>query len=266
MNYSFMSFSCPGLDIVQLLDTAKLYGYDGIEPRTGCGHMHGIEIGTSRQTLLDAKEKAADCGISICCIATSCSFANPANSAENIDQARRSVDLAAEVGSPVIRVFGGSVPEGVERKRSFDLVVGALSDLSHYARQREVAVCMETHDGWCSPEAVLDIMKAVSHPSICVNWDIMHPVLSASYTVEKSFELLKPWIRHVHVHDGAYDGYRLVFKPIGQGAIDHGSAVKNLRDSGFTGFISGEWIDWEPYDIHLPREIATLRQYERRES
>jgi hypothetical protein len=35
-----------------------------------------------------------------------------------------------------------------------------------------------------------------------------------------------------------------------------------LTDDGYEGFLSGEWIRWEPYDQHLPREIETMRRYE----
>jgi hypothetical protein len=31
---------------------------------------------------------------------------------------------------------------------------------------------------------------------------------------------------------------------------------------GHDGYLSGEWIDWEPGQTHLPREIAALREYE----
>jgi sugar phosphate isomerase/epimerase len=260
-----MSFSCPDLGIDQILHTAKLYGYDGIEPRIDAGHKHGIEIEAGRPALLEAKHKAADLAVNLCCLATSCSFANPANTRDNIDRAKRAIDLAAAVSSPVIRVFGGSIPEDVEREKSFDLIVCALSELSQYAGQRNVTVCLETHDSWCNPEAVAAIMKTVNHPSIAVNWDIMHPVLTSSFSVQKSFDLLQTWIRHVHVHDGKKMGGNLEFTPIGNGSIDHRLAVKNLKESGYAGFISGEWIDWEPYDIHLPREIAALKSFEQKD-
>ena len=29
------------------------------------------------------------------------------------------------------------------------------------------------------------------------------------------------------------------------------------------GYLSGEWIGWEPYAVHLPRELAAMRAYER---
>jgi len=181
---------------------------------------------------------------------------------DNIDLAKRSIDLAAEVGSPAIRVFGGTIPENFSRKKSFDLIVEALMKLKDYAIQRNVTLCMETHDSWCNPQTVADIMQIVNHSAVAVNWDIMHPVLSEEYTVEKAFELLKPWIRHVHVHDGLKSEKGLEFRPIGMGKVDHKTAIKLLKNSGYNGYISGEWINWESYKIHLPREILAMKNFE----
>jgi sugar phosphate isomerase/epimerase len=94
-----------------------------------------------------------------------------------------------------------------------------------------------------------------------VNWDIMHPVRAGLATVEESFELLGPWIRHVHMHDGV--GSDVIFVPIGTGDIDHKRAVELLSSAGFEGYLSGEWINWEPYDMHLPREINAMKGYEK---
>jgi sugar phosphate isomerase/epimerase len=262
MKYSFMSFSCPSLDLDQIFDAAKQYGYTGFEPRIGSGHKHGIELDSDDDFLREARQKAQDNDIVYCCIATSCAFADPLKTKENIELTLRSIDLAAKVKASAIRVFGGRIPDGVTREQSFELIVEALKKVSDFARERNVTVCVETHDSWCDPKDVADIVNHVDHPSIAVNWDVMHPVLTAGYTVQDAYEILKPWIRHVHVHDGFYTDKGLTFKPIGQGKVDHKTAIRLLKESGYDGYISGEWINWEPYDIHLPREIKTIKSYE----
>ncbi len=49
---------------------------------------------------------------------------------------------------------------------------------------------------------------------------------------------------------------------MGTGQIDHKQVIELLATTEFDGFLSGEWIDWEPYETHLPREVAVLRGYE----
>ncbi|MCL2814685.1 MAG: sugar phosphate isomerase/epimerase [Oscillospiraceae bacterium] len=259
MRFSFMSFSCPEADIGEFIGIAKKYGYDGIEPRICAGHKHGIEPTADKQYLRDIQKKAAEAEIDICCVATSCEFANHETVEDNITRAKQAIDLSAELGAPVIRVFGGTIPSGMDREKSFDSIVGALLKLSDYAAAHQTVICLETHDDWSDPEWVAKIMRGVSHRFIAVNWDIMHPALSAGCTIQEAFHKLKQWIRHVHVHDGVHDGKRLNFMPVGEGGVDHAAALTLLKDYKYDAYISGEWIGWEPYDIHLPREIANLK-------
>jgi sugar phosphate isomerase/epimerase len=107
-------------------------------------------------------------------------------------------------------------------------------------------------------------MRRVDHPAVQVNWDIMHPVRVAGVTMTAAFEVLKGWIRHAHFHDGVTlaDG-TLTMTPVGEGDIDHKTALMLLEGMGFDGYMSGEWINWEPYEKHLPRELAAMKAYER---
>jgi sugar phosphate isomerase/epimerase len=262
MKYSFMSFSCPNADIDKFLSIAKTYGYDGIEPRIDAGHKHGVEPGANQKYLQSVREKAADAKIKICCIASSCQFADADSFRANVDHARRVIELAHRVGAPAVRVFGGGIKSEAERSKSRDLIVEALSEIADEAAQAGVYICAETHDSWHDPRIMSNIMKQVNKPYIAVNWDIMHPVINNSATIEESFELLSPWIKHVHAHDGVISENGLRLKTIGEGAVDHKAAVKLLKNMGYGGFVSGEWIDWEPYETHLPRELAKLKSFE----
>jgi len=259
MRFSFMSFSTPELDFSQTLTAAKRYGYDGFEPRLESGHAHGIEIGIPSAQIQEIRQKAEDSGVEICCLATGCKFADPAGNAGMTDKALRAIDLAAALGVPAIRVFGGSIPEDGTRELSFDLIVGSLFSLAEPAQAAGVTVCMETHDAWCDPFAVADIMNAVNKPSVAVNWDIMHPVLKAGYTITAAFGILHEWIKHVHIHDGRMNAGKLTLLPVGEGDVDHAAALRLLKEAGYADFVSGEWIGWEPWQTHLPRELKTLK-------
>jgi sugar phosphate isomerase/epimerase len=261
MKYSFMSFSTPELSLAQMLDTARCYGYDGIEPRLDSKHAHGIEVDATAEQRAAAGQQAVEAGIELGCLATSLRYADPAQTEQMIADTHARIDLAGDVGAPVMRVFGGQIPEGVSREQATDLLVESLGSVADHAAERGVTLTMETHDDWCDPKHVAAVLKAVDHPAIAVNWDIMHPVRTKNATIDESFEILKPWIRHLHVHDGTGDGIEL--KPIGEGIIDHRRAIELLLTVGYTGHISGEWIKWEDWRVHLPREVATLRRYEK---
>ncbi len=259
MKFSFMSFSCPDLSLDELLGLAESLGYDAVEPRVAASHAHGIEADLDRPGRNAAKEKSRQAGIPFACIATSCQYADPASRPKQIDDTLRYIDLAADVGAPRIRVFGGTIPEGICREADVEGLSGALRAVADHAADRNVAVCLETHDHWCDPADVAAVMEAVSHPAIRVNWDIMHPVRVAKVTMEDAFQALRGWVSHVHCHDGVTRDGKLEMVPIGEGEIDHATAVRLLQGLPYEGYVSGEWINWEPYDVHLPRELATLK-------
>jgi sugar phosphate isomerase/epimerase len=259
-----MSFSCPTLSFPEMAALARDYGYDGVEPRAQADHAHGLELDAPAAGRRTIRRQAADSGIAVCCIATSCKFADPATAEANVNDARPAVDLAGDVGSPRIRVFGGKLGDGLSRQAAVDLVAASLRKVADQAAARGVTVCMETHDDWTNPEHVVAVIRAVDHPAVAVNWDIMHPVRFSGWAMADAFAAVRPWIRHVHFHDGsippAGDGK---LRPIGQGDIDHRTAVRLLSQMGYDGYLSGEWIAWEPAEQHLPRELATMKGYER---
>ena len=197
-----MTFSTPELTLDQVLETAKKYGYAGIEPRLDSGHKHGIEVATSASDRGALREQAEVSGIALACIATSLTYADPAKTDDMIAQTHERIDLAGDVGAPAMRVFGGRIPDGIEREAAIGIVADSLGSVADHAGERGVTICMETHDDWCAPAHVAEVLSRVNHAHIAANWDIMHPVRRADTTIDASFETLKPWIRHLHVHDG----------------------------------------------------------------
>lgn len=272
MKYSFMSFSTPDSTLGGMIEIARRYGYDGLEPRLDSAHAHGIEVALDADARRAIKDRMAAASVELCCLATSLRYADPAAADLTVRESHERIDLAGDLGVPVLRVFGGKIPEGLSREAAIDKMAALLASVAGHAGERNVTLCIETHDDWCDPRHVAAVLRQVGHPAVAANWDIMHPVRVCNYTMDEAFQVLKPWIRHVHVHDGAGPG-KATFKaigtgdidqvmPIGTGGIDHRRALQLLKGIGYAGAISGEWIKWEPFDIHLPREIATLRKYE----
>ncbi|MDH7602147.1 MAG: sugar phosphate isomerase/epimerase family protein [Armatimonadota bacterium] len=253
-----MSFSTPNLTFEEILDTAVAYGYDGVEPRLDSNHAHGVEVSATQEQRRRIRELAQRKRIAIACLATSVRYADPEKTQEMITQTHERIDLAGDVGAPVIRVFGGRIPEGVTRDQAIEVVSDSLQKVADHAAERGVVICLETHDDWCDPAHVAAVLSRVNHPAVAANWDVMHPVKRAGVSIDSAFHTLKPWIKHLHIHDGNDSG----LVPIGQGDIDHRRVVELLKSIDYSGFLSGEWINWEPAEVHLPRELATMKSYE----
>lgn len=262
MKYAFMTFSTIPLTLEETLAVANQYGYDGLEPRIDAKHAHGVEVDTSpaeRQAIRDA---FANAGVANACVATSCKFAVVEKAAETVEEAHTRIDLAADTGAPCLRVFGGRFGDEVTREQAADTMVASLSAVADHAGERGVTICLETHDDWRDPRDVAGVLSRVNHSAIAANWDVIHPIRSKLATLDESFEALKPYIRHLHIHDGDTITGDLKMMAMGTGGVDHKRIIELLRMIDYDGYLSGEWIKWEPYEVHLPREIATLRRYE----
>lgn len=273
MKIGFMTWSTPKLTLEENLKFAQEIGVDGIEARTSGyvlpdvgehkGQGHGIEVYLDQTGRKEKRTKIEDSGIELCCIATSIRYANPETNADETDHTRKTIELAHDMGCTRIRVFGGNLPEGVTREQATDLLVTSLSSVADQAKDAGVYVCLETHDAWSDPRFVAPVLQQVDHPAIKANWDFAHPRRAAGMSVEESFEIVKPWIWHSHVHDMIYeDGKPAGRTWIGEGEIDHCRAMELMMTLGYPVYMSGEWINRDPdYRTHLPREMNTLKSY-----
>lgn len=160
-----------------------------------------------------------------------------------------------------MRVFGGSIPKEMSRDDAVAQVADCLAALADEAQQANVVLCVETHDSWCDARELARVIARVDHANVRVNWDIMHPT-RVGLTIDEAFEAVGQFARHCHFHDGKQGDRGLKLCPIGQGRIDHKRAIELLEGAGFAGHMSGEWINWEPWEAHLPRELATMKAYE----
>lgn len=268
MNYAFTSFTAPAATLADLLALGQRYGYAGIEPRTGAGHRHGVELTATPAERRAMRVEAAARGVTLCCLASPCWYTDPATAATQVETTRRTIDLAADLGAPLVRVFAGVIPPGMSRAEAIDRVAAAVGSVAEQAAARGVAVCLETHDDWSDPTRLAAVLRRVDHPAVGIVWDVMHPVRDGGSTIDGAFTLLRPWVRHVHIHDGSARRDRRRFTAIGRGDLDHRRVVALLDDARYGGFLSGEWLadwmsGWPPPEVYLPRELATMRNYER---
>lgn len=260
-----MTFVAPEWSLPELLTAAIRYGYDGIEPRAEAGHKHGVELETTKKQRKEISARFRDCGVELCCIATSRRFALQDDElAESLDLARRYIQLAKDCDCSRLRVFGGVPPEDMSFEDANKRVAEGLAACAEEAAAAKVYLCLETHDAFCNTRDVVEVIAAVNHPNVGVNWDIMHPFRSAGQSMAAAFEDLGPYIRHCHFHDGSWpeDNLdKLEITLMGEGMVPHEQAVRLLAAAGYDGHLSGEWIESLEPDVILPHDERMMRGY-----
>lgn len=264
MKLSFMSFTCPEATLDEFLGYAQKYGFDGVEPRAEAGHAHGVELEATPAQRREIARRFADSGIACACIATSrryC-FADQAERRASIELSKRYIELAADVGCPRLRVFGGPLPEGMTMEEAIAIVGESLAELAPFAEQHGTVLCLETHDAFMRADDCAAAVRIANSPAIGVNWDIMHP-FTKGMSIDEAYNHLRGLIHHCHIHDGTYPpgGGRPTLAKMGEGDIPYRRAVALLAADGYKGFLSGEWINAWPPDEILPHDGRVLREY-----
>jgi sugar phosphate isomerase/epimerase len=264
MKLSFMTWVCPDWGLQEVLTAAVRYGYDGFEPRTEVGHQHGIEWNTSKQQRELIRRQCADLGVEISCLATSRQYAvvDPHRRQESIELTRRFIELAADLGCPNVRVFGGPTAAPLSPAEAQKLVADALAQLAPEAQQHGVWLCLETHDDYSRADWCAATVRLAAAPYLGIVWDVMHP-FTHGQTMRQAFEAVRDLVRHCHVHDAkrpeGEGPWQLTL--MGEGDIPHQEAVALLASLDFQGHLSGEYINFLPPQEVLPHEARVLRRY-----
>jgi sugar phosphate isomerase/epimerase len=200
MKLGFMSSVCPKQTLGELIQTAKKYGYLGIEFRAEWEHKHSIELGTPYSQLKIARNRLSDTGIAATCIATGVklNFLDPAAHLPQRETLRKYIELAATVGAPNIRTFADAVPEDDEAARNKMLALEAESyaSLAGWAKQHGVTMLVETHTNMRAHWAK-QILDQAKSENVQVLWHIGHHI-SRGQSVAEAYPYIRGHVRHVH--------------------------------------------------------------------
>lgn len=265
---AFTTLACPDWSWKQAVQKAVEYGYQGLELRGVEGEMDLTKAAPFTASQLAAtKRELRDRNVAIPCLDTSCRFDQAAEIDHSIDEGKRHIDLAGELGAPFIRVFGDRISDNTARDKIIEQVVKGLLTLAHYAEGTEVQVLLESHGDFARMENLLDVLRAVDHPHAGVLWDVHHPYRFFSEPLVDTYEKLKKRIRHVHLKNSvAVDG-GVRYCLMSQGDVPVVEVLQLLADGGYDGWLSFEWEKrWHPEieepEVALPDFVRVLRQAE----
>ncbi len=258
MRLSFMTWACPQWTVEQIVAAANRYGYEGVEFRLAVNHAHGVEVGMSEERKALVRRLFKDNGLTIACLASGVRFsaADPAERRKMVNQAKAEIALAAELDCPCLRVFGGALPQGVDRADAHRYIADCLRELGEFAVPHKVFVCLETHDAFSRGADAADVVRLAAHPQVGIVWDIRHP-LAHGETMQEAFEHVKAFVKHCHFGDRKRVNGKWQFAHIGDGDVPVSEAVQLLRSINFNGFLSFEAEGFGDLDADtLLREYA----------
>lgn len=130
----------------------------------------------------------------------------------------------------------------------------ALTDLSAYAKQRDVVLSLEDYDKATAPYSQINqLLWFTRHvPGLGITFDTGNFAFSKEDSL-LAFEALKDHIVHVHLKDRAHRAGAdpadnqtfLAPAPVGSGYLPLGLLIRRLKQSGYDGYLVIEHFDLE---------------------
>src|SRR5579862_2190191 len=256
LKLSFTTWVCPEWTVAAIVDGMQTYGYDGVELRVGKGHLHGVEIDSSPEQINEVRKQFDAANLAVSCIATSYSFSSPdlVDREKTIANVQNGLRMADSIGAPYLRVFGGEIPHNLEATGVIDYVAEAIDECTEYAEKEKLRsmLLVETHGAFSHSKYITEVLKQVYSPKLGVLWDVLHP-MRVLESVEDTYDAICDHVRHVHIHDCAFNDDRTKLMPCepGEGFVPMAQVVDVLKSGNFRGYLSVEVLqkDADPDEV-----------------
>ena len=252
----------------EAIETAARVGYDGVEivchppylPIEDLERLSGLISGK-----LDALQLEA---VSLTVITD---FVTPETIADNVRFLHAIVDLAAPFNTRLVKMSPGAPVADRGTPEQWESAITYISECADHARDRGVALAIETHLGQLSNtvEGTLRLVRGIDRPNVGVVLDWCNIMVEGGDPVEGT-EALGEHILLVHAKDGHMTESGPRWDPIGEGELDYPALLGALGRTGYDGFISVESLVVDPrYDFTgrptdpeqiVAGELASLRR------
>ncbi len=246
-------------DLQKVLELVRKFEVDGIEVRS-VWNKGPHELSAS--DIAQIKKLTADFGMVVCSIASpflKCDYGDEAQYHEHLDILRRCLDLANELGAPLVRIFT------FWRKPPFpswDEIVEKLMPAVQLVEGTNLVLGIENEPSTMATNAhkVVEVLTRLNHPQVKAVWDPGNDIFDPDREVPypDGYETIKPWIVHIHLKDGRWNAKEQRFEPlpIGEGEVDYLGQFRALMRDGYQGFLSLE-THWRP-TTQLPEDIVQM--------
>jgi sugar phosphate isomerase/epimerase len=157
-----------------------------------------------------------------------------------LERMRRVADVAAELGTAIVRVFSFYIPGGDPPERYRQQVIDRMGALAGIAEDRGLILAHENEKEIYgdTPDRCADVIAAVGSPALRATFDPANFVQCGVRPYSGAYALLRPFLVYLQVKDALAATGEVV--PAGEGDGQLRETLTALRDSGFAGFMSLE--------------------------
>jgi len=188
-------------DIPTIISRCTATGFEAVELRTT--HKHGVEPSISKEQREAVKKQFEGSKVRLLSLGTICEYHSPDLNIvkQNIETTREFVVLAHDIGAIGVKVRPNGLPRDVPKEKTLEQIGKALRECGEFGKRYGVEIWLEVHgSGTQEPPNIRTIMDVANHEYVGVCWN-SNPTDVVDGSVKKSFDLLKNWIRSVHINE-----------------------------------------------------------------
>jgi len=242
MKFSFSTLGCPCWDWGDILAAARDLNYDGIEIRGVGKELYAPHISYFQSpAITSTMQRLQALKIEISCLTSACFLFDKHNHEDMMQMGRDYIDLASRIAAPVIRVLG-DVDVKPSADIDVDFVAENLKKLAQYAVGKNVIVLLETNGVFGDTKLLASVLRQVNEPQAGVLWDVHHPYHFFGESVEDSYTRIAPYLHHLHMKDSVMENGQAMYKMMGFGDIPNDKILDLLKNDGYAGYVSLEWV------------------------
>lgn len=172
------------------------------------------------------------------------------------------IDVAAELGAPVVHLWSGRRPAEVVPELAWDRLVEGCAQLLESAERADIELAFEPEPGMLVDRIATYERLLASlghHPRLGLTLDVGHCVCLEPETVPACIHRVADRLRHVQIEDMRRGVHEHL--PFGDGELDLPAALAALRAVGYGGLVSVE-LPRHSHSAHtvVPDALRTLRR------
>lgn len=261
MKICLTTLGCPHWDLDTICTRGQEYGFDGVDFR---GLLESLDITVLPEftsKVAETKRKLADAGLEVSGIASSIRLCEPEKQDSNLEEAKRTIDVAHDLDCQNIRVFGGGNLDEYSKEELAKIGCESMEDILQLDGAKTVHWLFETHDNWIKARDCKLLLDNIPNLAFGALWDMGHTSRVGGESPQESYDAFGARVGHTHVKDAIYDpGHERAMKdgwyyvPPGTGQLPLAKAIELLKQHGYDGWIMFEHEKrWHP-ELPEPEE------------